>query len=119
MAANERTWITDPTTEGADYLVSVSRNGLLVGWVTGKMRLLMSLFYDQAYCEASGETPDDLAIFVLTNFAPVPVNIATSVIRGWGEGPDMIGYTIGWRVPGVRGKAGYRYETGARAQIDF
>ncbi len=115
MSAHERTWISDPDTEGADYLVSVSREGRHVGWVTGKMRMIMSMFYDQAYESASGEVPDTLAVFVLTELAPVPVTVSATTY------PDnaLVGYTLGWRIPGVRGKAGYRYETGARAVIDF
>lgn len=115
MAGHERTWITDPTTEGADYIVSVSRDGYHVGWVTGKMRILMSMFYDQAYNEATGETADTLIIYVLTELGPVPVTVSATTYRD----VDLVGYTIGWRIPGVRGKAGYRYETGARAIIDF
>lgn len=115
MARHERTWISDPTTEGADYIVSVSRDGLHVGWVAGKLRMLMSLFYDQAYSSASGETADDLVIFVLTELGPVPVTVSATTYSD----VSLVGYTIGWRIPGVRGKAGYRYETGARAIVDF
>lgn len=115
MAAHERTWISDPDTEGADYLVSVSRGGYHVGWVTGKMRMVMSMFYDQAYESAQGETPDTLALFVLTELSPVPVTVSATTYPGH----DLVGYVLSWRIPGVRGKAGYRFETGARAVVDF
>lgn len=115
MAAVQRTWISDPDSEGADYLVGVSREGRHVGWVTGKMRMIMSLFFDQAYETASGEVPDTLIIFVLTDLGPVPVSVTGTAYPGG----DLVGYTLSWRVPGVRGKAGYRYEMGARKIIDF
>lgn len=115
MGSAERRWVSDPDTEGADYLVGVSRDGVHVGWVAGKLRMIMGLFYDQAWETASGEVADTLVIFVLTDLGPVPVSVTETAYPGG----DLVGYTLSWRVPGVRGKAGYRYEMGARQIIDF
>lgn len=114
-ARMERLWISDPDTEGADYIVNVSRDGSHVGWVTGKCRMIMELFSDQSYARNIGEDEDTLMIFVLTDLGPVPVTVSATPYPNDG----LVGYTLGWRLPGVRGKAGYRYETGAHTVIDF
>lgn len=115
MARGERTWISDPDTEGADYLVSVSRDGNHVGWVTGKVRMVVEMLADAAWEANTGEVPDVLTVFALTDLAPVPVTVSATTYPDDG----LVGYVFGWRIPGVRGKAGYRYETGARTIIDF
>lgn len=111
----ERVWISDPNTEGTDYIVNVSRGGNHVGWVAGRMRMIMEMFSDQAYARNIGEDEDTLIIFALTDLGPVPVTVSATRYPT----DSLIGYTLGWRLPGVRGKAGYRYETGAHTVMDF
>lgn len=108
MDRRERTWIHDCECEGQSYLVRITRDGRTIGYVTGNMSMLCDLFADQDYADACGEDGDDLAIWVLSDFGPLPCT--RMVVRH--EGAGFIQHQVSWRDPLVRGKAARVSESG-------
>lgn len=104
MGNTVRTWISEDVVEpdAHTFLIKVSFDGTVRGWQSAYLGGVLDALSDQAYADAIGEDRDEIEVWVLTSFGPVPVKIKS--IRH--EAAGFVERQVSWRKPGVRGAAG-------------
>jgi len=115
VTMGERLWISDPNIESPDFVIRVDRDGECRGWVTGGLDVVLDLVSDADWADAVGEDSDTIAVFVLTDVAPIPCKIMRRACRDMG----MIETEVSWRASGVRGRASWQKVSGFTKIIDF
>lgn len=96
-----RTWVADTMgDDGKTFLMSVTRNGDHLGWQAGKLSAVLDMLSDRAYAEFTGEDADTVAVFVLTEYGPVPCHIRSHADRR----VNLVEHRVWWRDPLAGGR---------------
>lgn len=106
-----REWIMDAEQEEPTLLVRFDYAGQLKGWQRADVSGVVDILGDVAYADAIGEDSDTVAVFVLTDVAPVPVKVTQTAFPQFG----MVEISLAWVDPVTR-KA--RKLTGARKMLE-
>ena len=106
----KREWINTDTDdlEATPYLIKVERDGYLRAYCYANMSGVVDAYGDQAYADFIDEDSDTLTVYRLTEFGPIIQRVAFTLCQSIG----MMQVTLSYRVPGVRGNAGIRSESG-------
>lgn len=104
-----RQWIMESDQEVPTYLVRFDREGELHGWQHADLSGVLDVLGDQAYADAMGEDSDVIAVFVLTDVAPVLVKITQVAHRP----VSLVEVVLSWRT-----HAGKASETGYRKMME-
>lgn len=106
----KREWIDvdSGTLDVTPYLVKVDRDGVLFGYYYANMSGVIDAYRDQAYAEFIDEEPDRLTVYRLADVGPIPCRVSFFLHDGAG----LTQVVMSWSIPGIRGKAGRKSESG-------
>ena len=106
----KRNWISvdSDALDATPYLIKIDRDGAMIGYQYASLSGVIDVYSDQAFAEFTDEEPDTLTIYRLGDVGPIVCKV--SFIRHDNAGLTQV--QVAWTIPGVRGKAGRKSESG-------